>query len=1111
MFLRDGILWSLAAVLLLAAVSPPLQACDGGTVVPDPGNNPGLVEDCKVLLALRDELADTGSLNWDTQLAITSWEGVGVSGAPRRVSKLELYENQLTGSLPAELGRLTQLQRLELFHHQLTGAIPPELGQLTQLQYLDLSSNQLTGAIPVELSQLTQLQSLYLSHNQLMGGIPPELGQLTRLGLLWLQDNQLTGEIPVELGQLSQMTWLSLDGNQLTGEIPVELGQLIWLGGLRLQTNQLTGWIPPALGQLTQLRVLRLDENQLTGAIPVELGRLTNLQALHLSENQLTGAIPGELGQLTQLANLDLSHNRLIGSIPVELGRLTGLWWIDLRENQLTGGIPVELAQLTQLGELLLSGNQLTGAIPVELAQLTQLRVLDLSHNRLTGPIPVELGRLTQLKWLRLQHNQLTGEIPEELGQLTRLQRLWLNNNQLMGGIPMELGHLTNLWELHLQHNQLTGAIPVELGRLIQLQAFSFRDNQLTGPVPPTLRHLPDVYVLNLVGNWVGPGRMHVTWDEPGDSTASYTYRLWEATSGSWTDWAEILETTLRAGEGVTIEWTLTGLPTDSAYTYISVRARNRSGFSPEARARVGPLETPVDTPEPEPRTVLLAHFANGNNTVFNSRVYLFNPSVKTGRVTVRVFTLPLMGGLAQELTTTPLELGSLGPKSGLNIKLVEDILTLLGITTPYTIDGGNLTLELTILAPDVRGTAQVFTSGFGFGTYPLQEIPSTSAESPTVLVANFTNGNNAAFNSRVYLWHPSTSSGEVTVRVFTLPLGGGLAQELTLAPLALGTLGARAALNVKLAENILNPLGVSLPYTTDGGNLTLEFTIQAADVKGAAQVFSSGFAFGTQPLQEIPSTSSGSPTVLVANFMNGNSDAFSSRAYLFNPSDSDGNVTVRVFTLPLSEGTAQELTGPPLDLGTLEARSALNLKLVEDILIPLGIALPYVTDGGNLTLEFTIQAADARGVAQVFSSDFAFGTYPMQEIPSTSSESPTVLVANFMNGNDAALNSRVYLWNPSLSAGSVTVRVFTLPLTAGVAQDLTTAPLDLGTLGAESARNLKLVEDILTPLGIPTPYVTDGGNLTLEFTIQAADARGVAQVFSSDFAFGTVPLQVIR
>ena len=33
-------IWSLAAIFLLAVGSPPLQACDGGTAVPDPGNNP---------------------------------------------------------------------------------------------------------------------------------------------------------------------------------------------------------------------------------------------------------------------------------------------------------------------------------------------------------------------------------------------------------------------------------------------------------------------------------------------------------------------------------------------------------------------------------------------------------------------------------------------------------------------------------------------------------------------------------------------------------------------------------------------------------------------------------------------------------------------------------------------------------------------------------------------------------------------------------------------------------------------------------------------------------------------------------------------------------------
>ena len=93
--------------------------------------------------------------------------------------------------------------------------------------------------------------------------------------------------------------------------------------------------------------------------------------------------------------------------------------------------------------------------------------------------------------------------------------------------------------------------------------------------------------------------------------------------------------------------------------------------------------------------------------------------------------------------------------------------------------------------------------------------------------------------------------------------------------------------------------------------------------------------------------------------------------------------MTVRVFTLPRNGDPAQELTTTPLPLGTLGAESALNIRL-EDILDDLLIPKPYVTDGGNLTLEFTIQAADVRGVAQVFDNTLtlAFGTYPLSEVP---------------------------------------------------------------------------------------------------------------------------------
>ena len=67
--------------------------------------------------------------------------------------------------------------------------------------------------------------------------------------------------------------------------------------------------------------------------------------------------------------------------------------------------------------------------------------------------------------------------------------------------------------------------------------------------------------------------------------------------------------------------------------------------------------------------------------------------------------------------------------------------------------------------------------------------------------------------------------------------------------------------------------------------------------------------------LMQLASGQDGEETVLVANFVNGNDAVFDSRVYLFNSSQSAGEVTVRVFTLPLIGDTARELTTPPLSL----------------------------------------------------------------------------------------------------------------------------------------------------------------------------------------------------
>ena len=60
--------------------------CSSGTAVPDAANNPGLVSDCEALLASRDTLAGTATLNWSADTPIADWEGVVLEGTPQRVT-----------------------------------------------------------------------------------------------------------------------------------------------------------------------------------------------------------------------------------------------------------------------------------------------------------------------------------------------------------------------------------------------------------------------------------------------------------------------------------------------------------------------------------------------------------------------------------------------------------------------------------------------------------------------------------------------------------------------------------------------------------------------------------------------------------------------------------------------------------------------------------------------------------------------------------------------------------------------------------------------------------------------------------------------------------------
>ena len=250
--------------------------------------------DREVLETLYDETGGgswTNSDNWSSNIPDATDLGTlhGITAdSDNRVTKITLYGNNLSGTIPTELGSLTGLTRLSISINQLSGTIPGELGNLTSLTQLFLNANDLSGTIPGELGNLTGLEDLYLHANDLSGTIPTELGSLTDLEDLTLYGNQLSGTIPTELGSLTDLEELLISINQLSGTIPRELGQLTNLTQLWFNDNQLSGTIPGELGNMTSLTQLYLNHNTiLNGVLPEGLMNLSNLTELNIQNTAI--------------------------------------------------------------------------------------------------------------------------------------------------------------------------------------------------------------------------------------------------------------------------------------------------------------------------------------------------------------------------------------------------------------------------------------------------------------------------------------------------------------------------------------------------------------------------------------------------------------------------------------------------------------------------------------------------------------------------------------------------------------------------------------------------------------------------------------------------------
>ncbi|GAA0708385.1 hypothetical protein [Dokdonella soli] len=204
--------------------------------------------------ALVDLYNSTGGPNWTS---ITDWASAR-NASPTPVCSL------VTGSIICDASG-AHVIGINLYNNNLIGTLPSSLGNLTELQTFQVGYNQLSGSIP-SLNGLSKLQKFYAYANHLSGSIPA-------------------------LSGMSNLVEFNVASNDLTGPIP-PLTSLPALKAINIGYNQLSGVIPPLSGaQLPLLDYLEVDHNRLRGSIP-DLSSMTVLTAFYAGFNRMNGRAP---------------------------------------------------------------------------------------------------------------------------------------------------------------------------------------------------------------------------------------------------------------------------------------------------------------------------------------------------------------------------------------------------------------------------------------------------------------------------------------------------------------------------------------------------------------------------------------------------------------------------------------------------------------------------------------------------------------------------------------------------------------------------------------------------------------------------------------------------
>ena len=162
---------------------------------------------------------------WGEAADCCAWKGVGC--VRRGVDSLSLSKEGLQGTLPSQLGVLSNLQSFDVNGNgQLSGTLPSQLIAAARLTHLYAFGARISGTLPAAaLGAAHVLQELELSNCRLSGSLPPD-GLPASLRFVFLESNHLSGSIPSSLGKLRRLRELELSHNKFSGSLPARVAHM---------------------------------------------------------------------------------------------------------------------------------------------------------------------------------------------------------------------------------------------------------------------------------------------------------------------------------------------------------------------------------------------------------------------------------------------------------------------------------------------------------------------------------------------------------------------------------------------------------------------------------------------------------------------------------------------------------------------------------------------------------------------------------------------------------------------------------------------------------------------------------------------------------------------